>query len=368
MSSFPDLNFVGKSKINRNLIKSEQWEAAKNLSDIEAAQNIVSSLWPEKITERLKTLIKNPQEVLLISQPSTSGTNVIPIVFGNELKKSLEASFAIGDQYFKVGHRKEVKLMSAAERTFERRIYVPHDESELRKLISGKDLFVVDDILTSGASAAEFTRVLESSGAKVVSIVALMGDKRLNMDQSTQNKLETALKKKDIDVSIDALSNIITRSQAGRMIQLINSARTENARKKITERIQGLLNQGSFKSVGRNTKSARYESPRRNDLGDERVFERIKTWPVFEVGRDPEYEILIKSNGNNYKKKIRMTPDIKDHRSFLSQQAKDFACRVARKHHIPDIRKIKISVRPIQVHEKQMAEPKAMGRGREIEL
>ncbi len=361
MKPFPTNNVVGKSKIDRNILKSEQWEAAKNVSDIEAAKDIVGNLWSEKKTDRLKNLIKSPQKALFISQPSTSGTNVIPIVFARELSLFLETSSVVGDQYFKSGHQKLVKCMTLSERTFERRIYVPHDESELKKLVSGKGLIVVDDLLTSGGSVADFTRALEYSGAEVVSVVALMGDKRLNIDQLTKDKLETALNDKNIDVSADKISNIVTRSQAGRMIQLINNVRNENARKKITERIQGILDQGPFKSMERDTKPPRHESSNRNDFGDERVFERIKTWSVRETGRDTEYEIIIENDGNVYKKKSRIKPGIKDRRSFLSREAKGFAFQVSKKYRIPDIQGMKVRVRPIRANEKQIGKSKTRG-------
>lgn len=366
MKPLPNNNVVGKTKIDRNIIKSEKWEAAKNVSDIESASDIVENIWSEKKTEQLKGYLKNPQEALFISQPSTSGTNVIPIVLARKLSASLNASFVVGDQYFKSGHQKLVKFMTSSERIFERRIYVPHDESELKKLVCGKELIVVDDLLTSGGSVADFTRALEDSGAKVVSVVALMGDKRLNIDLLTKNKLETALHERKINVSADEISKTVTRSQAGRMIQLINNARTENGRKKITERIQGLLDQGPFKGVERDTKPSRYESPNRNDPGDERVSERIKTWPVREAGLDTEYEIVIEHGGNVYKKKSRLKPGIKGRRSFLSQEAKRFGFQVKKKYRIPELREMKVSVRPIRSDEKQMAKSKTRGRGIEL--
>ena len=285
MTPFPKDNFVGKSKIDRNLMESQQWQAAKGSSDIEAAQTIVSKLWSDKKEEELKDFLKDRKDVLLISQPSTSRTNVIPIAFVNQLNKSLGVSFAIGDEHFKVAHRKEVKQMSSSERTFERRIYVPYDEKGINRLVSGKNLVVVDDLLTSGGSAAEFIRTLEKSGGKAVSVVALMGDKRLNVDQLTRKRLGAALENKGITVATDELSNIITRSQAGRMIQLVNNVRTDNGKQKITRNIQGLLDQGTSKNLGRDTDTQRYGSINRNDRGDERIFESVKAWAVQRPGQ-----------------------------------------------------------------------------------
>lgn len=291
MTPFPTENFVGRSKIDRDVMKSEQFQAAKKFSDIEAAQTIVSKLWSGNKTEQIKGFLRDHQDVLFISQPSTSRTNVIPIIFADQLNKSLGVSFAIGDEHFSSGHRKEVKLMSTSERTFERRIYIPYDEKSLRQLISGKNMVVVDDVLTSGASAAEFIRTSECYGGKVISVVALMGDKRLNIDQLTKNRLDTAFKNKAINISTDALSNIMTRSQAGRLIQLVNQVRTDDARNKITERIQGLLDQRPFKGLGRDTQPARYKSPARNDPSDERILEGVKPWALRENRRTAQSEI-----------------------------------------------------------------------------
>jgi hypothetical protein len=316
MKFLPTDNFVGKSKIDRDLLKTEEWDRAKKNSDMQAAQQIVEKKWSFRKTEKLREIIKNPDDYLLISQPSTSGTNVVPIAFASYLSKSLGVSFEVGEEHFKAGHSKEVKLMTNSERIFDRRIYSPHDGSDLKNVISNKKLIIVEDVLTTGGSVAEFARALKSSGGQVVSVVALMGDKRLALDQSTKTKLQESFNKKDIGIQADQLSDIVTRSQAGRIIQHVNQVRTESGKQKITRKIQGLLDQGTFENLGRDSNTPGNESSKRNDHDHEGVFERVKAWAVQRGGQSAK-EIKNRFLSKNIMARINWPPFSREEQNRL---------------------------------------------------
>ena len=85
---FPDKNVVGKSKLNRSLLETGDWLAAKEGADFAAAKRVVNDLWDDKKTEQLKTYFKKPQNTVFISIPSTSRENVIPICLAKKLGKA----------------------------------------------------------------------------------------------------------------------------------------------------------------------------------------------------------------------------------------------------------------------------------------
>jgi hypothetical protein len=333
--TFPDKNVVGKSKIDRAMLETGDWLAAKESADFAAANRVVDNLWDDKKTEQLKTYFKKPQNMVFISVPSTSRENVIPISLAQKLAKDFESSYLIGDQHFKALHEQQSKAMSQGKRLFDRRLYEPYDKDEFKKLVSGKEVIVVDDILTTGGSAGQFIRSLEGASATVKSVASLMGDRRLNIDQKTQLRLKEALDNKEISVSEKHLTKLLTRTEAGNMIRLINSVGTENARKKLTEKIQGLLHQGTFKDMGRDQKPSGDQGAKGKNSGDERVSERVSPWPVRQNpgGVSSSFEILVldKTSGLNYKHQVDIGgyPIGKEQlKGFLSDEAKQFVQRL----------------------------------------
>jgi len=354
MTILPDNNVAGKSKISRSVLKTEDWKSAKEKADFEAASRVVDDLWSDQKTEQLKAHFKDPKNTVFVSLPSSSRENVIPISLAQRLSKEFESSYLIGDQHFKALHSRQAKAMSQNERLFNRREYEPYDKENFEELVSGKDVIVVDDILTTGGSAAEFVRSLEKSGAEVESITALMGDRRLNIDQKTSVKLEEALTEKGIPVSTERLSQILTRTEAGNMIRLANSARTENARENLTERIQGLLDRGVAKDLGGDQEPGRHEGPKGKNSGHERIAERASPWPVREnsQGVTRSYEITVKSarSGREYKNVVNTAQTLNKHeeRKFLTAKSKDFAASIALKEGIKKTTDLSINIKKVE--------------------
>jgi AraC-like DNA-binding protein len=182
-----------------------------------------------------------------------------------------------------------------------------------------------------------------------------MGDRRLNIDQKTALRLKEALDNKEISVSEKHLTKLLTRTEAGNMIRLINSVRTENARKKLTEKIQGLLHQGTFKDLGRDQKPTGDQGPKGKNSGNERVSERVSPWPLRQnsrgVTRSFEISVLDKTSGLNYKHQVDIVEKeiAKEQlKGFLSDEAKQFVQRLGLgQNH----KNLEVTIKPAQVRE-----------------
>ena len=120
----------------------------------------------------------------------------------------------------------------------------------------------------------------------MVSVVALMGDRRLNMDKITQTRLQNSLDKNQLPFSAGDLAKVLTRTEAGYLIMNLNQIRSENGKRKFAERIQGLYDQGFVKGLGRDPNTGRNKGPQGNDRGHERA---VKDSPHGNVQRNSKH-------------------------------------------------------------------------------
>ena len=230
----PENNIVGKSKLNRSIVNSPDWKAAKERSDFEAADRIVNQIWSDKKTKLLTQIIKYPENIIFVTQPTTSRNNVIPVQLAMRLSNELNNKYLIGDEYFDVMHKEQSKHIPRLQRPFHQRKYLSANLDEFKKHIENKRIVLVEDVLTTGGSVAAFSRHLNSEGFHVKSVAGLMGDRRLNVDRKTTDRLGQALKLNGYELAADQMSNLLTRSEAGGIIMLINNARSQNAKQKLS--------------------------------------------------------------------------------------------------------------------------------------
>ena len=264
------------------------------------------------------------------------------------LSKDFDARYFNGNEFFIPVHGRQSKHIPWTQRAFHRREFIADNIDTLKKETAGKQIVVVEDVLTTGGSAAGFCRSLNDEGIEIQSVAALMGDRRLNIDLKTQARLDTALKEAGLSFDSEALAARLTRVEAGGLIMQINSARSENAKQKITGNLHGLLDQRPFKDVGRDPASGRHKSPPGKDHGDGQVTEKVSAWPVrAEPARVSHYEIIVKCSGVEYKKDLSVGPNIKEPHQYLSREAKGFALRVAAKHNISDLKTIEVNVNKV---------------------
>ena len=257
-------NIVGKSQIDKNVMNSEDWLKAKS-GDMDAAKRVVDSLWSEKKTEQLKEIIGDAKDRVLVTMPSTSGMNILPKVMAQKLAKEFDGKLQViqGDEFFNLTHSAEIKNISRFDRVFFERKY--KTEKPFDKNIEGKKAILVDDIFTTGGSAKTFAKELANNKLEVSNVVGLMGDKRFNVDKSTEQKLNSALKNTGIAADTSRLKSLLTRTEAGMLIQRLNREKGLKNEKyrELTKRIQGLYKGVFVKDLRGNTKLGRYKGPGR---------------------------------------------------------------------------------------------------------
>ena len=205
---FPDQNIVGKS--SSRIMKTDDWAAAKSKFDLEASSRIINHLWNDKKTEQLKNVFSDPEKVIFISQPSTSRRNVLAGQFAKKLSDEFKTDFILGDYHTNPRHSEMSKDISYAKRAFHPRKYEIIEVEALKNAIGEKEVCLVEDVITSGGSVAAFTKALNREGIEVKSIAALTGEKRLNIDEKTYERLEQALQAKNINSTFWETINALT--------------------------------------------------------------------------------------------------------------------------------------------------------------
>jgi len=238
----PKNGVVHRTKTNQDIINNDpDWLAGKERGDVEAAERFVESHWDKKKTAAVAARLKDPTNTVFLSVPSSSGGNVHPIALGRKLALDLGGFFLNGDKQFNALHRTQSKDLKIGERQSEPRIYKAVDPDELRRILAGKEVVVVDDIFTTGGSSASLIHALRKLGIPVNTVAGYYGESRLNIDSVQYSKLSKALGRAGLIGLAKKIKNYLTRQEAGDMIRRVNRARTDNARQKIAKEIQGIL-------------------------------------------------------------------------------------------------------------------------------
>jgi len=222
---------------------------------------------------------------VFLSQPSTTRSNILPFQLAKMLAERLGGEYCAGDQLYDVLHSQQMKHIARMERPFHPRDYMSVDPVIVREKLAGKEIFIVDDLLTTGGSVKDFIRALNDDGVNVTCVVALAGDPRLQVDEKTRAALKNALHAKGIDLPAEELADSLTRTEAGRIILLIRSVRTENGKQKLTRKLQGILDRGPVENIGRDPEQGRHLGPQGKDPGPEPDDERIRPRRVLENGQ-----------------------------------------------------------------------------------
>jgi hypothetical protein len=271
----PEKNIVGKSGIDRTTLNTVDWLEAKENANISAAKNILDTLWTENKTRKLKELLGDTQQSVFISVPSTSGQNVVASTLAERLATNTGSIYIRGEDYFYPLHNKQSKHISRAERLYSRRYFSVDHKDRLKEVTQGKKIVVVEDVLTTGGTVAAFTMALHDAGIAVNHVVGLMGDARLAVDFKTIDRLDKSMKAAGLENSASEIASRVTRSEAGVLIMSINSARSKNAKDKISGNLSRLLDQRAFKNLGRDKESGWNTGRGTEDRGDAQIFEGV---------------------------------------------------------------------------------------------
>ncbi len=236
----PEKAIVGRTKIDNEMMKTNDWFKAKNIRDVEAAKRIVQQKWQlqENKKERLKELFKNPDRTLIISQPSSSRFNAIPVVLSEQVANEYDVQSIDGNSLFKTQHNRASKNIPSQERIFELRKYIPIKKN-IEK-IRHKSIVLVDDILTTGGSVSQLCKTLDSMGIKVSGVIVLMGDPRVRITESTNKAINKGMKEKFPDMAIRKRQNFcesMTQGEGFNFLKTLNKTKTANVRQTLLFKI-----------------------------------------------------------------------------------------------------------------------------------
>jgi hypothetical protein len=296
--SDPDNNITGLSYIKKSVIRGDDWQSAKKGIDVDAGNRVVDQLWPDEKTDLLKNLVPDNLDAVFLTTPSSSGKNIIPISFAEKLSDKTGIPYELGEKYFYALHNIEIKLVSRSQRPFYERDFELKDKTEFDAKFNGKSVIIVEDVLTTGGTVRSFRDALNQNGVTPTSVVALMGDGRLKVDEKTIERLSTSLQKAGLNFDAGNIAKQLTRTETGIVIMSVNSARSENAKRKLAENLQRVLDRGAVKNMGRDREADGNEGPQRSYNGNEAISGGIQTRIVLENRGDKEKPVgLNKESG-----------------------------------------------------------------------
>lgn len=294
---------VGLVTIKKDVITSLDFLAGK-AGDPAAANRIVQHIWSDKKTDQLQEQLFDNSVFLTV--PSTTRTNVIPIQLAQFLSRETGKPWAIGDEIFKTSHKIASKNIPRNKRIFQNREFENKDQESVEILREFK-IVIVDDILTTGGSIRAFSEFLRDQKIKVGHIVGLMGDRRFEIDKKTEEKLRKLLKEKNTGIEFESI-NYLTRTEAGGLIRLLNSVRTENAIQKITTQLQGIQRFRTVASFERTPGVERDYSPERKNIGNGRTGERVQTYSSASSTQRCAWQVEFFQNNQPIKKETVVLP------------------------------------------------------------
>lgn len=282
-SFLPQDNIVGKVK-DKTVFESLDWQSAKTACDSAAAERVVEKLWKPGKTEALQAKLSNRSRGLaVISQPSTTGLNVLAYELAKKLANELHADCYLGDDFYNALHSTQSKHIARLQRPFNPREYVAVDPDRIYQTLAGKTIIVAEDVLTTGSSVKHFLKALQRDGIRVSAVAALLGDRRLAVDDKTREALIEAFRENGIDLppeKTEALADSLTRTEARGIALLANNVRSENGREELTRKLQRILDQGIAPGLERTADRRRDESAQGKDPGYEGAPQGIQAWHI----------------------------------------------------------------------------------------
>jgi hypothetical protein len=240
-----ELGVTALPRSSRTVMDSADFNNAKN-GDVEAAARMVDKLWGAEQTRELAARLDPNKETVFIPVPSTSGKNKIPDALGLKLEQELGGKFV--DIRFQVGAKTPMKSIPPRDRPFSMREYTAETPEVSRRLI-GKQVVVVEDVLTTGGSARQFVNTLRKEGIDVNSIAGLMGDARLDAPPQLLSKLQATLRNSGMDVKGRDLAEVLSKGEIQVIINRINKA-GKYERTELAARLQGLLDSRTAQRMG----------------------------------------------------------------------------------------------------------------------
>lgn len=233
--------FVKNQKTNIKITENDpDWLAGKEKGDKEAADRFAKKFWSKKQTEELKKQIDNPEKTLFITVPSSSKNNVHPVSLAEKLSGEFGGTFISGETYFDVLHERQSKKVKPFERVFHPRLYEAFDTEKLKTVSKNREIIVTDDIFTTGGSAASIIRNLDRLGIPVKAVAGYFGNTKLAVPPQIVSSMQESLKNAGIPVKARELAKNLTFAESKIIIELIRKAGSEDEKKKLTNKLQGI--------------------------------------------------------------------------------------------------------------------------------
>ena len=235
--------YAARKKIDHSVRKSQDFQKAKR-GDVDAADRIIEKLWTEKDTEKLKGLLSNLKNTVLVSTPSSSRLNILPYRLTKFISEKIGVEFVDGGELFESGHGEEQKNIPPEERYLKPPEFEPTDEAVIQELLAGRNIVVVDDIFSTGGSVFDLARRLEALGLNIEAVAGLMGDTRLRVEKNLVNKLRKVLKNANLNFKAQDLSEGLPRRQVIGIIDRINEEGRKNdqdSKRQLAQDLQGIL-------------------------------------------------------------------------------------------------------------------------------
>ncbi len=146
----------------------------------------------------------------------------------------------IGEIYFDVLHERQSKQVRPFERVFHPRIYEAFNSEVLKAVSENREVIVIDDIFTTGGSAASIIRTLDKIGIPVKAVAGYFGNTKLAVPPQIISSMQKALKNAGIPIKAKEISKNLTFAEAKIIIELIRKAGSEDEKNELTIKLQGL--------------------------------------------------------------------------------------------------------------------------------
>lgn len=228
---------------------TSDWQAAKNNAGgrgIVNARHIIDQLWRPELSAEVAERVKGMQNIRFVTVPSTSGRNQLPIALAERLKADLKiGQVIIGEKVAVTGDMQPMKDVPLIERPFVPRRYRLRQQTLLTQ---NTPVVVVEDIMSSGASAKAFVDCLLQNNIPVVTTVCLLGKPKLFAEPVLVRDLQRSFKEHNINLDAKQVANTLAKNQIILLLEIIK--RRKDAIPSVAERISRVLDARTFGHVG----------------------------------------------------------------------------------------------------------------------
>ena len=271
-------NGVTASPQTRHALReTTDWQAAKTNAGgqgIENARRIVGQLWKPEFSAEVANRLTGMKNVCFVTVPSTSGRNQLPIALAERLKEDLQVGqVIIGEKVAMSGDMQPMKDVPMIERPFVPRRYKMRQQNLLTQ---NSHVVVVEDIMSSGASAKAFVDCLRANNIPVVTTVCLLGKPKLFAEPVLVRDLQRSFKENHVKLDARQVADVLAKNQI--LLLLEHMKRRKDEIHTITERISRVLDERTVGDVGRHSQRAaenrRFSDGK--DMGDARLGDGVR--------------------------------------------------------------------------------------------